>query len=354
VLIAVAGFLTAAAQTRAAGADDKKAAGDQEAKCLAVLRSDAAPAEKALACKRLAIYGGKQAVPALAPLLADEKLASWARIALQAITDPAADDALRQALGKLQGRLLVGVINSIAVRRDAKAVGGLVERLKDVDAEVTSAAAVALGRIGGEAAARSIEPLLAGAPTAVRSAAAEGCVLCAEKFQSEGNARQAVRWFDAVRKADVPPQRIIEATRGAILARGPAGVPLLVEQLRSPDKARFVLGLRVARELAGRETTEALAAELPGATPPRQALLILALADRGDPAALPRCSKQPAAAHRAPAVRRSARWGGWAMPPVYRCSWKRPWAPTRNCRRLPWKCWPKCQVRRWTRTSSRD
>ena len=32
---------------------------------------------------------------------------------------------------KLQGRLLVGVINSLGVRRDATAIDGLIERLKD-------------------------------------------------------------------------------------------------------------------------------------------------------------------------------------------------------------------------------
>ena len=30
-------------------------------------------------------------------------------------------------MGKLQGRLLIGVINSVAVRRDAKAFDGLIE-----------------------------------------------------------------------------------------------------------------------------------------------------------------------------------------------------------------------------------
>jgi HEAT repeat protein len=206
---------------------------------------------------------------------------------LQAIPDPAAEDALRQALSNLQGRLLIGVINSIAVRRDAKAVDGLIERLKDTDTDVVSAAAVALGHIGGPAAAKTLEASLAGAPAAIRSAVAEGCIRCAENFQADGNGEQAARLFDAVCRAEVPQQRIIEATRGAILARGSAGTPLLVEQLRSPDKARFAIGLRVARELAGREATEALAAELPRATPQRQVLLLMALADRGDTAALP-------------------------------------------------------------------
>ncbi len=117
-------FLTAAltvllaAWTVAAFAEDANPAKERETRLIAVLASDAPPQDKAVACKQLAIYGGKDAVPALAPLVADEKLASWARIALEAIPDPAVDDALREATGKLQGRLLIGVINSLAVRRD--------------------------------------------------------------------------------------------------------------------------------------------------------------------------------------------------------------------------------------------
>ena len=102
----------------------------------------APPAEKAIACKHLAIHGSKDAVPELAQLLADAELASWARIALEAIPDPAADEALRNALPKLKGLLLVGTINSIGVRHDAAAVDPLAGLLKDTDAEVASAAAV--------------------------------------------------------------------------------------------------------------------------------------------------------------------------------------------------------------------
>ena len=90
-----------------------------------MLQSDSPPSEKAITCKRLAIYGTKAAVPALAPLLTDRDLSSWARIALEAIPDPAASDALRAALSKVQGRLLVGVINSISVRHDTQAVSDL-------------------------------------------------------------------------------------------------------------------------------------------------------------------------------------------------------------------------------------
>src|SRR5205807_3185965 len=91
---------------------------EKERKLVAILKSDAPTQDKAIPCKQLAIYGTKDAVPALAALLSNSDLASWARIALEAIPDPAVDDALRTAMGKLQGNLLVGVINSIGYRHD--------------------------------------------------------------------------------------------------------------------------------------------------------------------------------------------------------------------------------------------
>jgi len=272
-------------------AQDRPAADVKQRDLIAVLQSDAPKSEKAITCKKLTIYGTEQSVPALAPLLADKELASWSRIALEAIPGTAADTALRNALGKLQGRLLVGVINSIAVRRDVGAVNTLVQKLNDADASVASAAAVALGHIGGEKAARALTKSLANAPADVRSAAAEGCILCAERFLASDGTAEAVKLYDTVRKADVPDQRHLEAIRGAILARQSAGVPLLIEQLRSEDKKRLGIGLRTARELGGRNVTEALAVELNRLNPDRRPLLLLALADRSDSAVLPTVHK---------------------------------------------------------------
>ena len=275
--------VVAAGPARAA---DERAAQEKEQKLIQVLQSDVPKSEKAIPCKQLAVYGTKAAVPALAPLLADPELASWARIALEAIPDAAADDALRQALGQLKGRLLIGAINSLAQRRSAGAVEDLVPRLKDADSEVAAAVAEALGRIGGTKAAAALEPFLTSGPPAVRSAVAIGCILCAEQSLAQGNRAAAVALYDAVRKADVPRQRLLEATRGTIIAQGPAGIPLLLNLLRSTDKARFGLGLSTARELPSLEVTAALETELAQTSPEHQALLLLVLADRGDATAL--------------------------------------------------------------------
>jgi HEAT repeat protein len=267
-------------------AQDRPAADPKENDLIALLQSDAPTARKAFTCKQLVIYGTEQSVPVLAPLLTDKELASWARIALEAIPGPAAAAALRDALGNVEGRLLVGVINSIGVCRDAQAVDALVQKLGDTDADVASAAAVALGHIGGQQAAKALVQSLAGAPVGVRSAVAEGCILCAERLLADNKTAEAVKLYDTVRQADVPDQRHLEAIRGAILARQSAGVPLLIEQLRSQDRKRLGIGLRTARELPGRDVTEALAAELTQLSPDRRPMLLLALSDRNDPAVL--------------------------------------------------------------------
>ncbi len=247
---------------------------------IAILTGDAAGGDKALACKRLAIYGTGAAAPELAKLLTNEQLASWARIALEAIPGKEADDALRGATANLNGKLLVGVINSIGVRRDRDAVTMLIEKLNGQDTDVASAAAIALGKIGGDTSSDALRKSLAKADPKVRSLVAEGCVLCAERFLAEGNATLATTIYDEVRNADLPKQRIVEATRGAILARNQSGIPILVEQLRSTDPVMFQLGLQTAREIAGKDLDAALLAEVGQAAPEKAALIVTALADR--------------------------------------------------------------------------
>lgn len=285
--VALIAVVAALAATTLQAAGDPAASAALEKELIALLQSDASKNEKALACKNLAIHGSSAAVPDLAKLLPDAQLSSWARIALESIPGSEADEALRNASESLDGLLLVGTINSIGVRRDANAVDALAGRLNDDDAEVASAAAVALGRIGNASATKSLRAALADAPAGVRPAVAEGCVLCAERLLADGSSDEAAAVYDEVRSADLPKQRLIEGTRGAILARGEAGLPLLMEQFQSDDKAFFQLALGTAREFPGAEIDKALAAELDRTTPGRAALIIQAMADRPDTVVLP-------------------------------------------------------------------
>ena len=276
--VLAAAFSLAGVSLRAA--DTGAANQEKENGLIETLRSGPRP-EKALACKQLAIYGTKRAVPELAPLLADEQLASWARIALEAIPDPAAGEALRKATEKVQGKLLVGVINSIGIRRDKGAVVALIGHLKDQDVDVAAAAAVALGRIGTPPATDALVQSLGGATGPLQSYVAEGCILAAEQLAAHDHADEAAKIYHQVRAAKLPKQKLLEATRGEILTLGNDGIPLLVEQIKSPDKRFFQIGLMLIRESTARGVASAVAAELPNVSPERAALLLHALADRG-------------------------------------------------------------------------
>lgn len=170
---------------------------------------------KAKACQRLAVIGTKEAVPALAALLANPKFSHYARFGLEPIPDSSVDDALLHAMGQLNGRLQVGVINSIGHRKDPKAVEALAKLVDDSDAEVATAAAAALGRISGLEAAKELKRVLDYTKTV-----AGACLECAEGLLAQGKKEQALALYDALlRRTDLPKAVRTAATRGQESAR---------------------------------------------------------------------------------------------------------------------------------------
>jgi HEAT repeat protein len=259
-----------------------------EAQLLGVLKSNASIEEKSAACRQLARVATKEAVPTLATLLGDEKLSHMARYAMEAIPDSSVDAALRDAMGKLKGRPLMGVVGSLGVRRDAKAVEAMAKLLSDADAEVAQSAARALGQIGTAEAAKALEGVLAGASGAKQTNFCEGLFRCAEALAAEGQGAQSQAIYDHLRALSPAPQQIrAGALRGAILSRGKEGIPLVLEGIRSADYVLTGAAARTAIELPGAEVTAALAAELPKLPADKQVLIINTLGYRGDASAGP-------------------------------------------------------------------
>ena len=169
---------------------------------------------RAKACQRLAVIGTKETVPALSALLADPKMAHYARFGLEPIPDASVDDSLRRALGQFTGRLRVGAINSIGYRRDPKAVALLARYLDDSDAEVAAAAAAALGRIGTPESAKELEKALD-----YTKNVAGACLECAERLLSQGRKEPARALYGALsRRSDLPEAVRAGAMRGQELS----------------------------------------------------------------------------------------------------------------------------------------
>lgn len=130
----------------AQGNKDKLA--EIEQALLLVLQSDAKLPAKEYICRQLALIGTARCVPALAGILCDAELSDRARFALEAIPDGSVDDALRAALGKAEGNVRVGIVNTLGERRDKKAIPALSEMRNSPDKVLSKAAEAALRKIG--------------------------------------------------------------------------------------------------------------------------------------------------------------------------------------------------------------
>jgi len=172
--------------------------------------------QKGKACHRLAQVGTKESVPLLAALLTNQQLAHYARFGLEAIPDPSVDDALRDALKKVKGRLLVGVLNSIGLRKDPKAAEPLARLMYDTDAEVAQAAAAALGYIGGPQATRALQDGLAKTKGPVRTSVAAAGLISAEALLAKGDRTGALALYAALSRPDIPKAARMAALHATI------------------------------------------------------------------------------------------------------------------------------------------
>lgn len=157
-----------------------------EASQLAILESDASLHDKAIACHRLVYVAGPASVAPLAALLDHPQLCDYARSGLEAIGDPSASTALLAALPQLKGRRLAGVVNSLGVRREPRAVAVLDKLAADPASGVAAEALASLGRIASPEAAEILRRAVSAGPDKLRTAAGHSALVAAETLTREG------------------------------------------------------------------------------------------------------------------------------------------------------------------------
>lgn len=192
-----------------------------DAKLIAILSDPRSTVfQKAIACKHLAQIGSKNSVAPLAALLGDSRLGHYARFGLEPNPDPSVDEALRSALPKLKGRQLVGVIHSIGVRKDARAVDALGKLMYDPDVEIAQAASASLGTIGGARAGKLLRDGLNRTRIPVLPVVARAALVCVEGLMT-ANRAQALEMYTALSGASMP--KVVR--RAAYRALNAAGSP---------------------------------------------------------------------------------------------------------------------------------
>ena len=270
----------------AARAQQPLPAEGNESQLLVILNSDAELFAKAKACQRLAIIGTSKSVPVIAQFLADPVLSHYARFALEANPSPEVDKVFRGSLSELKGRQLVGVINSIATRKDTQSVPSLLLLAAGDNIEVAAAALSALGMLATAESINAVEQALSQKP-ALRVTAADACLTAADQLLVGGKNAAALRILTALRKADLPKHINVASRLGEIRAGSQNVNELMNSYLQDQDPALFRIGLELAQHLTDAETTGQLLKQLEAMPPTRQVLLMYVLGNRGDVLALP-------------------------------------------------------------------
>jgi len=206
--------------------DDPAGRAECERKLLEFLKTPAPPLAKMAACRYLRVIGGDSSVPALQAMLSDTRTADMAIYALQQIPGGTAEKALLQALSTANPATRNAVIAALGARQAVAAVPALNELLQQPASG--PAAALALGRIGGDAAAKALTAAYQGAAPEVKTAAARSMLMCAEQRLARGEAGGALELYEPLASDTSLPLPVRKAATMGRIASAGSGAPGIV------------------------------------------------------------------------------------------------------------------------------
>lgn len=255
--------------------DDVAGRAECEAKLLAFLQSPASPVARMAACRYLRLIAGDTAVPALQAMLTDDKFADLALYGLQGISGGAAEKALLQALGVTTGATRVAVVAALGERRSVAAIPVIAPLLQQ--AALAPTAAVALGRIGGEAVVAPLTTAQSGAAPALKPVLAGALLEAAAGLLAAKNTAAAQRIYEPLAAdATLPAAQRRAAFLGRIRSAADAR-RAVIDMLASPDAIAREAALQHVSVTVVPDTIAQVCALLPQLSDGEQVVLIAAL-----------------------------------------------------------------------------
>ncbi len=259
----------------------------EEAKLIEVLRSNTDWQVRQDACRRLRRIGTARSIPALAPLLGDEKLSHMARYALEPMPYPEVNPVLRAALATAPGLAKAGIATTLGVRRDTEAVPALAALLNNKHDSIANAAAGALGRIGTVEAVKALFSAKRGKPG--RAMALDEAALAAgERLMAGGQADPAQRVFNVLLNDTTRPQQVRMGAFRGLAQAAPAERPgQLLAALAGNDPVFRDFAAQLVAETPKDGNTLRYASQVSTLPAEGRVVLLRALATRGDAVARP-------------------------------------------------------------------
>jgi len=276
-----------------------------EARLIQVLESDASPDTKEDACRRLKQFGTARCVPALTKLLTDEHLYQSACDVLETLPANAGGAVMLQALPRATGNVKAGIIHSLGEMRYRMAIADLETLLIESDLQISTAAARALGRMGGPAIVTTLQKQLATRSAPVRAAVVDALLDCAGQLQASGDRAGAQTIYQQF-NTSTEAEQVRTAAYAGLIQTAEIGriLELALAGLTNNDSARQAAALKLAVTVQDTRATAAFTNVLGQAAPPMQIALLRLLKLRGDVAATPAVFAQ--AGNLDPAVRGAA------------------------------------------------
>ena len=260
---------------------------DIEAHLLKFVPSNATAAGKTAVLKELSGVATEASVPVLAPMLLRAETAETARYALARVPGAAADEALRKALDQTEGKVKIGIINSLGQRGDADSVPALRRLAASSDAGIADAAIYALGSIGGKDSLNALAAIREKAPAALRERISDAYLRCAAALAAHGDRDDALIVFRQLSAPQEPEMIRIAALHGLASAEGENAVAALAAAMSQQNPNVQAAAIRLLAGIPGPSVTASLARQFPNLSPAGQVKLLTALAGRGDPSAGP-------------------------------------------------------------------
>ncbi len=235
-------------------------------------------------CRQLRVVGTDRCVPAVAKLLSDEDASAFARYTLQGLGSETALGAMHEALHDVPDNLKLGILNSLSARGYEPMLKDCVDLIESKDDNVATAAARALGRLGGPRAISTLADRRANASATLAAEIDLALLGCAEQLLAGGKTDSAAKIYQQLYGRDGFQ---LAGLKGLVAARPDDAASLLVGAMRKEDARLAAFAANSTRLVPGNEATAAFVSTLDMLPEGTAVVLIKALGERGDAAAAP-------------------------------------------------------------------
>jgi uncharacterized protein len=261
---------------------------------------------KRVACRQLALIASAAEVPVLARALQDPGLAYEARLALERVPGPEAEQALVAALQQVPAELRPGILDSLGVRGSRSVVPEIAPSLASSEPATVAAALQAFGQIGGDAALKALVQSETRIPPALRLTLGSALLQAAARTLVRESSAEAMQVLEHLETPGTPDQVRSAAFALRLRGLGDRADDTLLKALFGTDEAMQTGAVEALRQGNYSTLAQPIAEHLDQVPARRQVQLLVWLGELAQPATLPalvRAASSPTPEVRLAAIR---------------------------------------------------